>query len=227
MFHGFYIGDGWLQVVGLDIQDVEYSKFGKEFLQKYLELPFASMSKSELELLIFSAMKDSGIIKESESSFSVSIQLDCSRNKVDSMLYAYRNRRFNDSSFANEFSSSVRVAEATAEKLILNVGDRFYRELLIDRMKLAEIFSDSSFNRERVVIPGHLFIQNIEKVFPGDTADRIHSLISEEVSDVTSVGWRGRWAKFAHKLASDSSGGIIGYSANELLDELVRHWPGN
>ena len=77
---------------------------------------------------------------------------------------------------------AIRVVEdgeaARQNRVILNVEDRFWREVLIDEMKNHDVFTDSSFNRERLVLSANAFVSVCKGAF-GDEGKRIAAAVDK------------------------------------------------
>lgn len=63
-----------------------------DFLTEYLKSPFGSLSKTETEHLIFSALVATGRVKLSDSTFNLAGQLRITKSKARSLVYAYELR---------------------------------------------------------------------------------------------------------------------------------------
>ena len=82
--------------------------------------------------------------------------------------------------------SAIRVVEdseaAKQNRVILNVEDRFWREVLIDELKNHDVFTDGSFNRERLVLSAKSFVSACEKAF-GEEGARIAAAVKQATKD--------------------------------------------
>jgi hypothetical protein len=193
-------------------------KFGAKILEELERRPFGALTKAELEILIFAEMKDSGILSEEESNFSIANKLECSKAKVDSMLYAYRTR--NISGYSADLSSVdfIKVAEINNEKIIFNIEEKFYRELFTDRLKSAGIYSDTSFNRERITVAGASFMKHVQDIFPGPKANSAHARISKDIQNLDASEFKPRWSAIVSALATKTGVTSFGWSVTNFLD---------
>jgi hypothetical protein len=57
------------------------------------------------------------------------------------------------------------------QTLVFSIEDRYTREVAIARLKTVNSFTDSSFNRERVVVPTGDFEEFVGVLFPKDAKD--------------------------------------------------------
>lgn len=163
-------------------EEDELREFGRLIYEGVTGSPFGSLPKSELELLLFSSMITSGLIDvEAASNFSLARQLKCSPTKASSMVFNHRLRG------ASEDADDTSLQLAAATKVVinrkgsrdgevtLNVEDRFWRSELIERLKKAGVYTDTSFNRERVILDEESFYAACPDVFGAAGKD-----ISEE-----------------------------------------------
>lgn len=150
----------------------ELREFGRLAYAAITDAPFGSLPKSELELLLFSAMITSGIIDiDSASNFSLARRLKCSPTKASSMVFNHRLR----GAAENAADTNSQLAAATKVvmnrkgsrdgEVTLNVEDRFWRSELTERLKEAGVYTDTSFNRERIILDEKSFYEVCPKVF--------------------------------------------------------------
>lgn len=199
------------------------STFGKDLLTALAEHPFGSLSKLELEILVFSKMKDAGLIGDSESNFSIARILECSKAKVDSMLYAYRNRSISTDDSIDAAGDFIKVADLNDDKIIFNIEEQFYKELFIDRLKNAKIYSDSSFNRERVSVPGVAFMINVGELFPGKQSDELHQRLSDEIGDLTPEKLATPWEDFAKATGDKIKDEAVSMTAKSIIKFFIEY----
>lgn len=153
----------------------ELRTFGAQLHDALGAAPFGALSKSELELAYFSALVDSGIVDPSQSNFALARHLRCTPTKAGNLVFNYRLR---STASDGEAALQKSLAEATkvvqdrangkAGRVTLNIEDRFWRDALVNRLKELGAFTDTSFNRERLILDADVFIQHCPDLFGED-----------------------------------------------------------
>lgn len=143
-------------------------------------VPFGSLSKTEIELAIYGALVDSGLVDRNLRPFDLAMKLRCTPTRANSLIFNHQLRMAADEKSEGSLSTAVNVVRDTSEakkgKVVLNVEHRFWREALINRLKEHDIYTDTSFNRERLTMDEWSFVKACELVF-GDDAKSIVSKV--------------------------------------------------
>lgn len=173
----------------------QLAKFGEAMHDRIMEAPFGSLPKSELELVVFSELIQSKIIDlETSNTFDLARRLRCSPAKASSLVFNYRLRSVSD-----ETEESVRKKLANVTKVAtdlknsrdgavtLNVEDRFWRNELTNRLKKAGVYTDSSFNRERIVLDESSFFKACPQLF-GRAGKELEDAAKRAAKDEKAAG---------------------------------------
>lgn len=151
--------------------------FGTHFHEALWNAPFGSLSKSEIELAYFAALVESRLLDlENMTDFELGRQLKCTPTRASNLRFNYQIRRMGQigtkkrkKALANHVvivdARDIPARGETRLEVILNVENRFWRNVLIEQMKKVDVFSDTSFNRERVVISARKFVENAPALF--------------------------------------------------------------
>lgn len=142
---------------------------GREVVAGLADVPFGSIPKSELDQLVFRALVSAGIVSLESSNFELARQLQISVARVQAIKFAYRIRdsSVDDDALLRDGVFFVPRASDT-QTLVFSIEDRYTREVAIARLKTVNAFTDSSFNRERVVVPTADFDDFVAVLFPKD-----------------------------------------------------------
>jgi len=145
---------------------------GREVAAGLSDVPFGSIPKSELDQLIFRALVAAGIVSLGSSNFELARQLQISVARVQAIKFAYRIRdsSVDDDTLLRDGVFFVPRASGT-EILVFSIEDRYTREVAIARLKTVNAFTDSSFNRERLVVPTADFEEFVGVLFPNDARE--------------------------------------------------------
>ncbi|WP_422114737.1 hypothetical protein [Brachybacterium sp. UNK5269] len=156
------------------------TEFGRGVYNQIWQAPFGSLPKSELEILLFTELVRSGIVDlDTVSNFDLARELRCSPTRASNLVFSYRLREAGE---AEEYEVKQKLAEVTkivtdlknsrSGSVTLNVEDRFWQNELINRMKKSGVYTDSAFNRERVVVDEKSFFNACPDLF-GDQGRRL------------------------------------------------------
>src|SRR5690625_1955848 len=170
----------------------------------------------------FSALVESGIVNpNTQSNFDLARRLQCTPTKASNLVFNYRLR-----SVATDDEKTVqkKLANATAiakdlknsdDNLVtLNVEDKFWRNELINRMKQLNVFTDTSFNRERLVLDASIFIEYCVELF-GEDGRAIEKIIKESMKDPNLFG------KGIRRLTGDAMTGTAKGAATATIAHLA------
>ena len=149
-----------------------FEAFGREVVAGLSDVPFGSIPKSELDQLIFRALVGAGLVSLESSNFELARQLQVSVARVQAIKFAYRIRdsSVDDDTLLRDGVFFVSRASDT-ENLVFSIEDRYTREVAIARLKTVNTFTDSSFNRERMVVPTGDFEEFVGVLFPRDAKE--------------------------------------------------------
>lgn len=151
----------------------QLTKFGEAVHDQIMEAPFGSLPKSELELVLFSELIQSKIIDlDTSNNFDLARRLRCSPSKASNLVFNYRLRTISAETEEDVKQKLARVTKVAVDlkntrdgAVTLNVEDRFWRNELLNRLKKEEVFTDSTLNRERIVLDESKFFEVCPEVF--------------------------------------------------------------
>ena len=214
--------------MGGTIEENQFEQLGRAVHRVLTQdAPFGSLTKSELELALFTALVRVGIVDPDERAFRLAQALRCSPAKANSLVFNYRLRHTSADSVQEGLASAIRVvrdAEAvTHGRVILNVEQRYWREVLVDELKNRGVFTDGSFNRERLTMDAKDFLAACEVMF-GDTGATLARAVrtagrrrpAEVVQDLVAKAMSG-----AASTAGGQAGAAVAGPTLELLASAV------
>jgi hypothetical protein len=154
--------------------------FAKSYLAGLSRAPLGSLSKSELDYLAFVSLVDAGVVSVDAPAFELAQQLEVTPAKVASFVYAYRVRSQSPATLLDDLANAIVLVSLPADgNVVLNVEDRYWRETLIARLKTVGVYTDTSFNRERVTVPADRFAHVLTAVF-GERAKGLSKKLAAE-----------------------------------------------
>ncbi len=149
-----------------------------------------ALSKSELDYLAFVSLVDAGVVSIDAPAFELAQLLEVTPAKVSSFVYAYRVRTQSPANLLDDLANAIVLVALPADgNVVLNVEDRYWRETLISRLKAVGVYTDTSFNRERVTVPATKFAHVLTAVF-GERAKGVSKrLAAERRHNAGSTSW--------------------------------------
>ena len=154
--------------------------FASTYLTGLSRAPLGALSKSELDYLAFVALVDAGVVSVDAPAFELAQQLEVTPAKVSTFVYQYRVRTQSPSTLMDDLASAIVLVSLPADgNVVLNVEDRYWRETLIAQLKAVGVYTDTSFNRERVTVPVDKFAHVLTRVF-GERAKGISKKLAAE-----------------------------------------------
>lgn len=154
--------------------------FAKSYLARLSRTPLGSLSKSELDYLAFVSLVDAGVVSVDAPAFELAQQLEVTPAKVSTFVYQYRVRTQSPATLLDDLANAIVLVSLPADgNVVLNVEDRYWRETLIAQLKTVGVYTDTSFNRERVTVPADKFAHVLTKVF-GERAKGLSKKLSAE-----------------------------------------------
>lgn len=169
-----------------DVQSAD-QVFGELFRRRYLSAPFASLTKSETDYVLFSCLVDSGFIDARGPVFATAERLQVTPAKARAMLYQYHLRTLSGDLAAQTAALSRAIVvvgftesdDSEKETLTLGIENGYLRDVLVARLKASGVFTDSRMNRELVEVKLYRFVQAFRELFPesvyDDTIDKLEA----------------------------------------------------
>jgi hypothetical protein len=154
--------------------------FASTYLTGLSRAPLGSLGKSELDYLAFVALVDAGVVSVNAPAFELARQLEVTPAKVATFVYQYRVRTQSPDTLLDDLADAIVLVSLPADgNVVLNVEDRYWRETLIARLKTVGVYTDTSFNRERVTVPADRLGHVLTKVF-GERAKGLAKKLAAE-----------------------------------------------
>ena len=154
--------------------------FASRFLAGLSRAPLGSISKSELDYLAFVSLVDAGVVSVDTPAFELAQQLEVTPAKVSTFVYQYRVRTQSPTTLLDDLGNAIVIVALPPDgNVVLNVEDRYWRETLISRLKTVGVYTDTSFNRERVTVPAAKFAHVLSRVF-GERAKGLSKKLAAE-----------------------------------------------
>lgn len=172
----------------------DLSHFAEEFAQVYFGRGFGSMTKNELEVLIFHLLKKYGDIKE-KSNFQLARELHISEAKIKRMAYeaelsyGYEDKAILQARFL-ELLGRAKIQKDNGT-LRFVVEDKFLRSIIYEDLKQMGYFLDTSFNSEIVSIQKDALIALLGSYYSEEQKTDMVEAYKEARKKVAKAGGEG------------------------------------
>lgn len=198
------------------------AEFAQKFIQRFIDPAFGSMSKAEIELLVFSLLHEIGAMEEANTQYEVARALRITPSRVRSLKMQMRLRDVRQT----DDVLRQRIVECLSRSRFLKQGaaiefgieDPLVREDAVARLKLLGATADSSFNQELVRIQLEAFVDFIEQLLPPDRHELVRKALIKAGMEDTSL--KGVLLGALGKLASKAAG-AAGEQAAKQAAELA------
>lgn len=142
----------------------------ERIFKEYSHPSFGSMSKRDVDIMLFKALQDLGIIDPKPSIYDVIRLLNVTRAKARNLIYESSLRRQNEQNLAEELKVLIinPIFLKDGDKVCIEVDNPLLIDYIRQRLKSLKHITDSSFNAELV------------KMRPEAFADLYTSLLPEE-----------------------------------------------
>jgi hypothetical protein len=156
------------------------ARFADAVLERVASAPFGTVPKRELDVAIFTGLVRAGAVDPYAPQFQNARQLGITPGRVRGLLYAYRLAEAGEAQEAQVLLDRVRIVSLDPRgDAVLNIEDAYDRDVFVATLKEHGVFTDTSFNRERVVMPAGALLDVLDGVFadaPGELGAEAASL---------------------------------------------------
>lgn len=150
----------------------QQEKFGKLFLDRYLQRGFGSMNKNDFEVLVFDLLREVNDHFPRKSNYQWSIELHIPETKVRKLSYE-ADLVYHDydpeqlkRKFFDILDINVSKFSSDGKKIQFVIEDKSLRTMLSADLKTLGYFADSSFNSEVVSVDLKAFSELLLKYYP-------------------------------------------------------------
>ena len=200
-----------------ELSDQQKISFADVVLSRLDHEPISAISKSEIELLVFKAFLEAGGFELTTPPFEISQKTMMPLSKVENLIYkVHLGVRNPDEQFADLARNIHFVgADVTNGTLILSVENKFFRELLISKLRALNVYVNGTFNKELLYISEANF-------------DAVISLISANGKKELKAAKESVAKKFKTQRFADAIGPIMkelgSLAMKTTLDVVLRHY---
>lgn len=141
--------------------------FTEHFVDGYLSPAFGARSKSEVDLLVFTALIKAGAIDPGAAIYDLARTLNITPTRVRALLFNWQLR---DPRWRNDLSSplceALQKTRFSKDGTLLTFGieSPLLKEEIVARLKSKGVFTDTSFSRDIVRMPVNAFVEFLDEL---------------------------------------------------------------
>jgi hypothetical protein len=193
------------------------SDFCHHFLKRFIECGFGTLSKKEVDRLVFAMLVDSGHIHNIENQFEISRSLKVSMSKAASLVYEYKLHKHPQmplEQLHEEFAQLLKMSRfgKSGDRVILEIRDRRLREEFAECIHAGNLgcAPDYTFNKDLLLLDFNTFSALVEKFAGPEQMRRIEKELRKLKALPPGLpGGRALLGKFLEGVASRAGSGVV------------------
>ncbi|WP_378948907.1 hypothetical protein [Paracoccus sp. R86501] len=146
---------------------VKATLFAEYFAEGYLTPAFGARSKSEIDLLVFTALINAGVIDPAGPVYKLARTFNITPTRVRTLIFNWQLR---EPGLRSDLSPALRAAlqrtrfSKDGTLLTFGIESPLLKEEVIARLKAQGVFADASFAREIVRMPVEAFVEFLDEL---------------------------------------------------------------
>ncbi len=201
----------------------KYKEVLYKILGEYRSPSFGSMSKHDIDLLMFNALVSVGEIKENPTIYDVMKELKVTRSKARNLIYEYQLRKVeDDSQFKTQLYELLKkpLLSATSETVYLEVDNPYMIDYIRNELKNVGCVTDGSFHSELIKMSNEAFCKLYESVMEDEKKKDIENrLVALGVKPNTSLS--AIMPKLMMEVAKEAAKKVAGKVGEEIFSSCL------
>ena len=195
----------------------------------YTNPSFGSMSKHDVDLLLFDSMISLGIINDHPTIYNVMKDLKVTRSKARNLIYEYQLRKIeNEEQLSSQLRDILKtpLVSNLSKDVCLEIDNPYLIDYVRNELKILGYVTDGSFHAELVKMSSDAFSELYEKMIPERKRNEIkQKLVALGVKNDTSIK-----ALFPHLIQGVSktiAKGFFGKVGEDIADVCISYLSDN
>lgn len=190
-------------------------KFAAVFSAAYLSPAFGARSKTETDLVVFSALIEANALDPEAPVYDIARALNITPARVRSLLLNWQLRSTPaQSDLRSRIVEALKKTRFSKDGTLLTFGieSPLLREDVTARLKLKGVFPDASFSKELVKLPVEAFVAFLDDVVDDQTKKAVRTTLvkDKQLPDTSFKALAtGVLTKLGEKVAGEAAGGIV------------------
>lgn len=177
-------------------------QFTDEFLNQYINKGFGTISKKEIDLLVFHLLSELADL-DKISNYNVALKLKLTPTKIKNLRFERRLKycQLTEEQIKDTFIESLKKSALKVNKsskcIILSIEDTFIREAIKAKLKELYQLSDSSFNSELITLDFDAFASLMDRFYEEEINNNTSEL--KEIIDYFKLETSNKTEKVSFK----------------------------
>lgn len=206
------------------------TKFAAAFVSGFLTPAFGSRSKTEVDLLVFSALVEAAAIDPEAPLFDIARALSISPARARALVFNWQLRTFSPTDLRTAFAKAIKKTRFAKDGTLLTFGieSPLVREELIASLKRKGFFADASFSKEIVRLPVEALVEFLDEIIGEKEKEEVRSALvkDKQLPDTSFKALaKGVLMKLGEKVAGEVgkevAGSIATKAAKPIIDKAV------
>ena len=190
------------------------AQFTEEFLKEYINKGFGTISKKEIDLLVFHLLSELADL-DKISNYNLALKLKLTPTKIKNLRFERRLKycQLTEEQIKYTFIESLKKSAIKVNKtsswLILSIEDSFVREAIKAILKDLAQLSDSSFNSELITLDFDAFASLMDRFYEEEIKNNTSELKeiidyfkSETSNKAEKISFKSLFREFANGAAN-------------------------
>ncbi|RAR75687.1 hypothetical protein [Flavobacterium aciduliphilum] len=190
----------------------------KELMTDYFSPAFGSISKRDLDILLFTKLQKLGLISDNPEMYELISELRVTRAKARNLLYESKLRQSTtkqlDAELINYLSNPIFLKEN--DKIGLEIGNPYLIDYLKDKLKKLNHITDGSFSPELIKLTPDAFVALFDSYIPEESKKQITEALVT-IGAKADTSWKGFLKGVFKKLGTK----IADKAGEEIAENIV------
>lgn len=208
-------------------QDIKLA-FADLFLEEYLKPAFGAKSKTEIDILVFTGLINSGALPAKTPIYEIARSLNITPSRARTLLLNWQLRSAGtELDLKKEIVDLLKKTRFAKDNNYLTFGieNPLLKEDIIARLKKKGIYADATFSREIVRLTVDAFIEFVKEFVDADNYKKIQDrLVKDKLRE--DLSFKGLTKAFLSKIG-EKAAGKIGSSAVDVAIDGISDSLGN
>lgn len=192
-----------------------------DFLEQYLNPAFGSMSKRDIDILLFMKLQELGLIQHNPELYEIVSSLKVTRAKARNLLYEAKMRTTTEDELDNELKTILKspIFLKENDKISLEIGNPLLIDHLRDKLKKLKHITDGSFSPELVKLTIGAYAALFESMLNEKSKDTIRKALIQcgAIEEPTLKG-------ILTNVFKSLSGKFLGKMGDEIVSETFEYF---
>jgi hypothetical protein len=190
-------------------------RFAAAVIDAYLAPAFGARSKSEIDLIVFTALIEAKALDPTAPIYDIARALNIPPARVRNLLLNWQLRStLPQEDLRSNIVDALKKTRFSKDGTLLTFGieSRLLREDVAARLKRKGVFPDASFSKDLVKLPVEAFVEFLDEVLDENTKKAVRSTLvkDKQLPDHSFKALAtGVLTKLGEKVVGETAGGLV------------------